>query len=166
MRYILEKCRTTKEAIQFLQDIPIVSQQTITMIDSSGDMCVIECNPYVVEVMRANQDGQFVATTNNFLSFKMAEYKNDAGLDDWHSQERYRVAYHALKKQNNYFSLDCMKEILSGKFGFMCQYDRKTGADTVWSVIYDVKEKKIYRVEGNPSRKCFKEDARFKFNRD
>ena len=45
----------------------------------------------------------------------------------------------------------------------MCQYDRKTGADTVWSVIYDVKERKIYRVEGNPVRKGFKEDKRFHF---
>ena len=45
----------------------------------------------------------------------------------------------------------------------MCQYDRKTNADTVWSVIYDIKNKKIYRVEGNPSRKQFKEDTRLKF---
>lgn len=49
------------------------------------------------------------------------------------------------------------------EYGFMCQYDRKAGADTVWSVIYDIKEQKIYRVEGNPSRKGFKEDKRFKF---
>jgi len=46
---------------------------------------------------------------------------------------------------------------------FICQYDRKTNADTVWSVIYDIKNKKIYRVEGNPSRKQFKEDTRLKF---
>lgn len=52
---------------------------------------------------------------------------------------------------------------MSGKHGFMCQYDRKKGADTVWSVVYDLKNKKIYRVEGNPSRKKYKEDKRFKF---
>ena len=55
------------------------------------------------------------------------------------------------------------RQILSGKHGFMCQYDRKKGADTVWSVVYDLKNKKIYRVEGNPSRKKYKEDKRFKF---
>ncbi len=42
----------------------------------------------------------------------------------------------------------------------MCQYDRKTGKDTVWSVIYDVTGGKIYRCEGNPSRKRFLEDKR------
>ena len=45
----------------------------------------------------------------------------------------------------------------------MCQYDRKKGADTVWSVVYDLKNKKIYRVEGNHSRKKYKEDKRFSF---
>lgn len=34
---------------------------------------------------------------------------------------------------------------------------------TVWSVIYDVKNKRIFRVEGNPSRKKFVEDSRMKF---
>lgn len=43
----------------------------------------------------------------------------------------------------------------------MCQYDRKKNADTVWSVIFNLTEKKIYRVEGNPGRKQFKEDLRF-----
>lgn len=53
--------------------------------------------------------------------------------------------------------------LLSGRYGYICQYDRKTGKDTVWSVIYDVKNKRIFRVEGNPSRKSFMEDKRFKF---
>lgn len=52
--------------------------------------------------------------------------------------------------------------LLGGKYGFMCQYDRKTNADTVWSVVYDLKNKQIWRVEGNPGRKKFKEDTRFK----
>jgi len=43
---------------------------------------------------------------------------------------------------------------------FLCQYDRETGKDTVWSVVYDVGEGRIYRCEGNPSRKRFAEDER------
>ena len=41
----------------------------------------------------------------------------------------------------------------------MCQYDRKTEVDTVWSVIYDIKNSEIHRVEGNPKRKIFKNIA-------
>ena len=44
----------------------------------------------------------------------------------------------------------------------MCQYDRKNDADTVWSVIYDIRNNAIYRVEGNPKRKKFKLDTRLK----
>ena len=164
VRYILEKCKTTKEAVLFLKNIPIASQQILTIVDIKGDMVVVECNPYFVEVIKPKENEQFVVTANNYNSSNMTKYRNDKFIDDWKSSERYDVAYNALKIQNNHFSLDCAKDILSGKYGFMCQYDRKNGADTVWSVIYDVKNKKIYRVEGNPSRKLFKEDTRFKFN--
>ena len=163
VRYILEKCKTIQEALSFLKSAPIASQQTITMIDITGEMVVVECNPFVVEIISPKDNEHFVTTANNYNSLKMTEYKNDENIDDWNSSERYTVAYQALKSQNNQFSLNCAEDILSGKYGFMCQYDRKTGADTVWSVIYDVKNKRIYRVEGNPSRKKFKEDTRLKF---
>ncbi len=94
-------------------------------------------------------------------------YKNNNIISNKHTfvitEKRYLIAYNSLKENNNKFSTELANEILSGKFGFMCQYDRKTNADTVWSVIYDIKNKKIYRVEGNPSRKQFKEDSRLKF---
>ena len=85
-------------------------------------------------------------------------------IDDWRAEERYSVAYNSLSENNHHFSIELVKDILSRKYGFMCQYDRKTNADTVWSVIYDIKNRKTYRVEGNPSRKQFKEDKRLKFN--
>lgn len=51
-------------------------------------------------------------------------------------------------------------DVLSGKYGFMCQYDRKTGKDTVWSVVYDVGEQRIWRCEGNPGWEDYEEDRR------
>lgn len=159
VRYILEKCQTTKQAICFLKRIPIASQQTITLLDAKGDMAVVECNPYIVKVLEPRDQDHFIAATNNFHSKEMADYCNFE-IDDWYSEKRYQVAYHALKIHQNELSLDTVRNILAGKYGFMCQYDRKKGADTVWSVIYDTKNKRIYRVEGNPSRKQFKEDIR------
>ncbi len=44
----------------------------------------------------------------------------------------------------------------------LCVSTIEKDADTVWSVIYDTKNKKIYRVEGNPSKKAFKENRRLK----
>lgn len=162
VRYLLEECRTTAEAIQSIKTLPIASGQTLTLADINGDIAVIECNPEKVEVIKPNKDGNFVATANNFNSEALKEYKHPDDIDDWRAEERYIVAYNALKEHSDSFSFELAEDILKGKYGFMCQYDRKTGADIVWSVIYDLKNLKVFRVEGNPSRKPFVEDKRLK----
>jgi len=162
VRYLLEKCKTTDEAIEKLKSLPIASQQTLTLADSSGNIVVVECNCEKLEVIKPTYDGNFVTTANKFNSEAMKKF-NNYKIDDWKSEERYWVSYNTLKENQNKLSFDLMKDILSGKYGFMCQYDRKTDADTVWSVIYDISNKEIYRVEGNPQRKQFKKDVRLKF---
>ncbi len=142
--------------------IPIASQQTLTVMDNCGNFAVIECNCNHVEIIKPAENDSFVVAANGFTFQKMIEY-NKHGIDDWRSDERYSVAYNALKENRNCFSFELARDILSGKYGFMCQYERDKGADTVWSVIYDIKNKKIFRVEGNPVRKKFVEDTRMKF---
>ena len=162
VRYLLEKCKTTDEAISLLKSIPIASQQTLTIADKTGNIVVVECNCEEIEIIRPNRDGNFVTTANEFNSTKMKKF-NNYKVDDWKAEERYSVAYDTLKKHKNNYSFGLIKDILSGNFGFMCQYDRKTDADTVWSVIYDIKNNDILRVEGNPKRKTYKKDDRLKF---
>lgn len=50
------------------------------------------------------------------------------------------------------------QQLLSGDFGFMCEYDRSTGKDTVWSCVYDLPSSQVYRAAGNPAKNPFKED--------
>lgn len=142
--------------------LPIASQQVLIIADSYGDIANVECNNEKMHIVHPSKENDFVLSTNNFYSDEMKQY-NNLSIDDWKSNERYQVAYSALQQNKNQLSLNLAKNILSGKHGFMCQYDRKKDADTVWSVIYDTKNKRIYRVEGNPSRRAFKEDCRFKF---
>ena len=68
-----------------------------------------------------------------------------------------------LSREAPQMDISIAKELLSGKKGFICQYDRDTGKDTVWSVIYDLKHHKIYRAEGNPARCVYQEDQRVMF---
>ena len=161
LRYILEKCKTTQEAIAAIKTLPIASQQTITIADKSGDIAVVECNCEKVVVITPQVGEDFVASTNNFNSVEMEDYKN-LQIDDWRAWDRYETAKRALTNNKDKYDLDFTMNLLGGKYGFMCQYDRKTNADTVWSVVYDLKNKQIWRVEGNPGRKKFKEDIRFK----
>lgn len=162
-RYLLEKCKTTAEAVSALQKLPIASAQTLTIADKNGEIVVVECNPKEVVVIKPQVGEQFVATANNFNSEIMQNFRNP-NIDDWRSDDRYRTVRTALEQNKGNYNVAFAQELLSGKYGFICQYDRKQGADTVWSVVYDLKRKQIWRVEGNPSRKTFKEDSRLKID--
>lgn len=71
-----------------LNMIPIASQQTLTVMDNTGNFAVIECNCRHVEVIKPTERDCFVGAANGFVSPKMIEY-NSHTIDDWHSSERY-----------------------------------------------------------------------------
>ena len=56
--------------------------------------------------------------------------------------------------------VELAQAILSGKHGFMCQYDPSLNFETIWSSVFDINGKRIFRAEGDPSRVKYKEDAR------
>lgn len=159
VRYILEKCKTTSEAIKVLKNIPIASAQTITLADEDGYIATVECNCDKVVVLNSEKQ-ECVFATNHFVSKEMQQYQYN-GNDDIYSHKRYETIVNAFKNNKN-FSLDFMKNLLSGNMGFMCQYNRKIGMDTIWSCIYDLTDNYILRAEGNPSKKEFKQDKRLK----
>jgi predicted choloylglycine hydrolase len=159
LRYILEKCRTVKEALEALHMLPISSSQTFTMVDKTGAMAVVECNCEKIVVIEPKVDKHFIVSANNFVSPEMQTYERLCWID---AKERYNVARHALATQGGY-SCELAQEILRGKYGFMCQYEsRKYGFDTLWSTVYDLSNDRIFRAEGNPSKAVFKEDLRLR----
>lgn len=160
VRYILEKCKTTIEAVEALRQLPHASQHTITLADRNGDIAVVECNCERITIIEPKIGKHFVFTTNHFVTQEMQQYQYD-GEDDICSHKRHQTLENALQKKE--YSLDFAKSLLSGKEGFLCQYDRKTGMDTIWSTVYDLTVGSIQRTEGNPSRKKFKEDHRMTF---
>jgi predicted choloylglycine hydrolase len=77
------------------------------------------------------------------------------------SEERYRTAYNALKNIDCRDGIEHAKDILSGKQGFMWQYDKEFNFETIWSSVFDIANGKIYKAEGDRSKTKFKEDIRF-----
>ena len=157
VRYILEKCNDVNEALSFLEEVPISSSQNIIIADRNYNIALVECNCDKKHIIK----NDYVFTSNHFVSECMRVYQT-ALEDDVHSHERYNTLENAFK--NYKYNLDFSKELLSGKYGFMCQYDKKDDIDTIWSSIYSIRDKKIYRAEGNPSRNSFKEDKRLNFS--
>lgn len=162
LRYLLEKCRTVSEAISCLHRLPIASAQTLILADGAGETALVECSGEGIETTASlSRDRSFVCSVNRFYLGKMADCNCDR-IDDWFAEERHRTLMSAFGHHRNY-NLTFARKLLSGDYGFLCQYDRNTGKDTVWSVIYDLKRRKIYRSEGNPKRCSFREDSRFPF---
>lgn len=163
VRYILENCKNVDEGIDALKNIPIASSCNILLTDISGKMVVVECNPIKINIRypeKNENEENFIITVNHFTSEKM--WKHDASnRNAYLSHERYKTAYEALKNVKYTDSVEHAKNILKGKYGFMCQYDKNLNFDTIWSSIFDISNHKIYRAEGNPRRAKFIEDKRF-----
>ncbi len=158
IRYILEKCETMQQAIDFLNKIPIGSSQNIIIIDRFGDLAVAELNS-LHKIIRINE-ANVAYKTNHFIEQTMLKYKY-LGEDDIFSHIRYET----LNSQNySEFNLSDIFELLKGNKGFMCQYDKTKKFDTIWSSVFDIKNRAIYRCEGNPKQKKFIVDKRLKFS--
>lgn len=163
VRYILEKCKTTAEAVERLKELPVASAQTLAIADSGGKIAVIECNAQAMEILYPEGGKNYVAATNHFHAECLRQFDPPETVDDWRSEDRYKTVKTALETCKGRYSVGVAQRVLAGGYGFICQYDRKKNADTVWSAVYDVKNRKVYRAEGNPSRKRFQEDGRMPF---
>ena len=91
--------------------------------------------------------------------------KQQATFDDFFSEcylkyKEYIKNYIAIRICHPHEAEDLAQDV----FVRLWEHRAFVNKDTVWSVIYDLKNKKIYRVEGNPSRKKFIEDKRFKLD--
>ncbi len=162
VRYILEHCKTVDAGIEALKKLPIASSCNILLTDGSGKMVVVECNPLKMNIRypEQNEKGEnFIITVNHFTSKEM--WPHDASDRNVFSSEvRYQTAYQALKNIDDSNGLEYAKNILTGKYGFMCQYDKALNFETIWSSVFDISNQKIYRTEGDPRRIRYIEDKR------
>jgi len=163
VRYILENCKTFDEGIEALKKLPIASSCNILLTDASGKMAAAECNPLEIHIRypEKNKNGEnFIVTVNHFSSKEMRHH-DASDRNVFFSEVRYQTAYNALKSIDYADGVEHAKKILSGKYGFICQYDIALNFDTIWSSVFDISNNKIYLAEGNPQRTKYKEDKRF-----
>ena len=150
LRLLAESCTTVTEAFARLRELPLASCQTLTLADETGDIAVAECGPEGVRIERPDPAGPFVCATNLFHS-ALAD-PLPPGLDTWRAAERYDTLRQALGREGKTMDLSGVLALLAGQKGFLCQYDRTTGRDTVWSVACDLPRRRYLLAEGNPGR--------------
>ena len=162
VRYLLENCKTVAEAVTTLQQLPIASSCNILLTDRSGEMLVVECNPLESHIRQPerNENGEpFIIAVNNFISEEMRPHDASDG-DLFSATLRYQTAYKALQAGGYQDGVEHAQAILSGKLGFMCQYEKALNFDTIWSSVFDISNNAIYRAEGNPGRCKYQQDTR------
>lgn len=160
-RYVLEKCAKVREALDALSKMRFSTSQNFLIADKSGDMAVVEACAEKIRVRRPDNSENFIIATNNFLHPEMKEMEQDHDRDWFHSKRRYKTIHDALILHSAEFNLHETQRLLSGGYGFICQYEKSSGIDTIWSFTANIDRSEIMRAEGNPGRTKFKPDARF-----
>ena len=155
LRLLAETCATVAEALDRLRELPLASCQTLTLADAAGDIAVAECGPEGARVERPGPGGPFVCAANFFRS-GLAD-PLPPGLDTWRAEERYGTMRRVLEREGETITLSGVQALLAGQKGFLCQYDRSTGRDTVWSAACDLTRRRCLLAEGNPGRTAFRE---------
>ena len=144
LRWLLERCGTVEEALAAIRTLPLGSPFTLTLADAGGSVAVAEYDGMRLAVEQPRNPGvRFVCAVNAFHLPGMPS--SPLGADNWQAGRRYATMRTALEGLDGPPTADFVKHLLSGRYGFLCQYDRSSGYDTVWSVACDLKCRRIFR---------------------
>ena len=150
LRLLLETCRSVEEAVTLVRSLPLASAQTLTLADASGRVALVECCPERTEVCFPPPERPFVCAVNEFHLTAMQSFRRPVP-DTWQSEERYQTMERTLDRGWKGLDARGARDLLAGRKGFLCQYDRGSGHGTVWSVVYDLSGRTLWRAEGDPS---------------
>lgn len=160
VRCVLEKCSTVTEAVAMLSEMPFSTYQNFILADQTGQKVVLEASPARVQVREPERDEDFIVATNNFRLPEMLPLEQVTDRNWYQSLTRYETVSTALRTMNTGLGLQECQEILGGRHGFVCQYSRASGFDSLWSTAVDLKSLSIHFAEGNPGRVKYKPETR------
>ncbi|MFW9854717.1 MAG: C45 family autoproteolytic acyltransferase/hydrolase [Candidatus Thorarchaeota archaeon] len=155
IRYILDKCHTVQEGIDFLLDLPHHCTITFLLADPTGAMAVVEASPMQTEV-RYSDDG-FIISTNHLNHPKM---RNIRLFEPPDSRTRYAAINNSLKNPPSTLDEKFLKSVLSGHDGLVCSHLNEIQLGTLWSMVANLNTRQIWRAEGHPCTVAYKDDNR------
>ena len=156
IRYILDKCKSVQEGIDFITDIPHYSTMTYLLAEVSGEMAVVEVGPNDKTVIRQSSKN-FLVSTNHYNHPEMQKIKIHEPPD---SKIRYKFIVNGLKNRTENLNEGFLQEILSSHEGLVCSHRDNINLGTLWSVIYNLNTLDAWRAEGHPCKKEYIEDNR------
>jgi predicted choloylglycine hydrolase len=142
LRALLENCRTTREGIDTLLDIPIWTATNYLIADPTGHAALIEGNNSEYEVMEIDSQSEehFLYATNVYTMPNMLKYNqyNNPWLLNISEVRKQTIQKSVVKKFPN-LDIHQIKEFLSKEIpeGFCAPW--QTGYfGALWASVYDV----------------------------
>ena len=162
LRLLLESCRDVPQALALLRQLPVSSCHTLVLADRAGRIALAECAPKrTPRYPLSRGDGRLRLLRQFLPPLRHGPLPRRQTDDDWRGRrERHPTLTRSLAAWGPELDLQAGQDLLSGRMGFLCQYDRREGRDTVWSVLYDTASGTLLRAEGNPGRLPFQPDSR------
>ncbi|MTI31993.1 C45 family autoproteolytic acyltransferase/hydolase [Xanthovirga aplysinae] len=160
VRYVLEHCSTTDEAIKILLDTPICSTNNYLIADKSGNIAAVEVTPSHRWVRKPIEGQNYIYTTNQFLSKEMKTF--DLGGNEWSKSRERTAGLDKLLKNKRILSLEMAKAILSNRSCHLCMELKSAQFGTLYSFISQLNDLEIQRAERKPTPNNYKEDLRLR----
>jgi predicted choloylglycine hydrolase len=161
VRYILDRCSSVEQAVASLKSVSYSTTNNYLLADATGDMAVVEAGPGQVNVRRPHGSQGFVACTNHFISQRMRDLE-DRGKRVADSLRRYASMINKIEEADGHLDLDGAGEILSDDSGGVCSHRSEISLGTLWSVVADLKDRRIMVAEGHPCKTKYREDSRLR----
>lgn len=128
-RAVLERCRTVKEAIAFLEQAPRQSTNNLMLMDAAGDRAVAEITPEAVKVRRAPTTAALISTN----------HQRDQDQDTPGRCKRYDSLHEAAVRQFGRISEKTVEEMLAGA---------AQGEATIQSMIFEPASRALHIAVG------------------
>jgi predicted choloylglycine hydrolase len=161
VRYVLDKCDTTNNAVDFLTHIKFLTANNYLVADKTGDMAVVEACPERTEVRRPRDGERFLVATNHFIHPSMSQFEEVAKRDP-DSETRYNAILSNLGEVHGRVTESIAKRILSNHEGRVCSHLDYIKLGTLWSQITDLEKLTALRAEGQPCKTKYRVDKRLR----
>ena len=160
VRYLLEKCKSTYEALEMVKALPIGSRQGLLIVDILGDGLLLECSSEKVCEVTFDLNEPILLSANIFNSQAMRRHRSK-GAEGILLKDRYEQLKSILRRDKEN-PQEFPFKFLTETQDFMSEFSKDKKYETLWSSIYDLKKRKIYRCEGNLQKNKYKEDYRLR----
>lgn len=146
VRLLLETCRTTKEAVKIIKELPIASNMNLLITDALEDTVIVETmngDMYVKESMEA-----YTVATNHSLVDEVKMIQKEYLVQ---SKKRYNLMESKMI-ENEKISRENLFDLMATPYpNGLAMHNYQEFFGTVYSALFDINQRRIHFTFGSPA---------------